>query len=90
MGSFVLPAGTGGIEGSQSGFMEYEPWNEEPSQDCTSLSYTSVVFGAPRTQTVGAGPGTIGKGYEKGVCMGEVDFETETTEEGTKIAFGFQ
>ncbi|KAK2757734.1 hypothetical protein FQN54_004703 [Arachnomyces sp. PD_36] len=90
IGSLEMPEGTGGIEGSESGFVEYKPWSLEPSEDCESLTYTSVVFGAPKTKTVGAGNGTIGKGYEKGVCKGEVDFETETTEEGTRIALGFE
>ncbi|KAJ7660225.1 hypothetical protein DFH06DRAFT_1326356 [Mycena polygramma] len=46
IGSYTLPEGTGGIEGSQEGFVEWYPWNvEEPENHCALLPYQQTVFG---------------------------------------------
>lgn len=89
IGTYTLPAESGGISGSQVGFVEYYPWNGMPSHECSEIITTSVIFGNPTTTTEGAGAGSVSEGYENGDCVGEAGFETEKTEEGTQITVGF-
>ncbi|KAJ6475993.1 hypothetical protein C8R47DRAFT_985571, partial [Mycena vitilis] len=55
IGSYGLPAGTGGIQSSQAGFVEWCPWNSgEPANHCTLLPLQSTTFGIPRTTHAGS------------------------------------
>jgi hypothetical protein len=91
VGSFDLPEGTGNIEGGQSGFVEYFPWNNDTSPDCALLDYTSVIFGAPFTKTEYAGHGMVSVGYEKGnTCPNVANFQSELSNEGVKISLGWE
>ena len=83
----MLPSGTGGLKGSQVGFVEYFPWNMG-SHPCSDLPYTKVTFGVPTTTTDGA-TGTIGDAYEIGDCVGKVDFARNRTPAGDEISVGF-
>lgn len=86
IGSYTLPSGSGGIKGSQVGFVEYYPWNSG-SHSCGDLPKTSVTFGNPRTSA--GSSGSVGKPYEYGDCVGKVDFETTATSEGYETSMGF-
>lgn len=89
IGSWTLPTGTGGIKGSQVGFVEYYPWNDGGNHPCPTLPYTSMVFGVPTTTTSGA-IGSLGDAYEYGDCVGEVAFKTDrTSDQGVEVSVGF-
>ncbi|GIJ97964.1 hypothetical protein Aspvir_000072 [Aspergillus viridinutans] len=88
VGSYTLPSGAGGIKSSQVGFIEYYPWNAG-SHTCASLPYTNVTFGAPTTNTPGAGLGQLNKPYEYGDCVGKVNFNVRTTDQGYQVSVGF-
>ncbi|KAF9505860.1 hypothetical protein BS47DRAFT_1378217 [Hydnum rufescens UP504] len=86
VGSYMLPAGTGGITGSQVGFVEYYPWNAA-THTCSSLPYTWVTFGIPTT--LSGGSGSLGDAYEYGDCVGKVGFQTSRTSLGVQVDVGF-
>lgn len=89
IGTYTLPAESGGITGGQAGFVEYYPWNGMPSHECSEIIKTSVIFGNPTSETEGVGEGSVGEGYESGDCVGEAGFKTQKTSEGTQITVGF-
>ncbi|KAJ7660187.1 hypothetical protein DFH06DRAFT_1089519 [Mycena polygramma] len=79
IGSYTLPAGTGGIEGSQEGFVEWFPWNvEEPADHCALLPYQQTVFGHPITTLEGS-VGTQSVAFEYGDCLGGVAFGSQAS-----------
>ena len=89
IGSWTLPIGTGGIKGSQVGFIEYYLWNDGKDHPCSSLPYTSMVFGVPTTTTSGAN-GSLGNAFEYGNCVGSVAFKTHrTSDQGVAVSVGF-
>ncbi|KAK2766976.1 hypothetical protein FQN54_006293 [Arachnomyces sp. PD_36] len=90
IGTYTIPSGSGGITGSQIGFVEYYPWNSPKPHKCSKLPYTSIVFGSPKTSTEGAGEGSLGGAFEAGDCIGKVGFQTERTSDTVKITVGFQ
>ncbi|KIM79099.1 hypothetical protein PILCRDRAFT_98226 [Piloderma croceum F 1598] len=85
IGSWTLPSGTGGIKGSQVGFVEYYPWNSG-THTCSSLPFTSVTFGVP---TTGGAIGSLGNAYEYGDCVGKVAFKSQRTSQGVQVQVGF-
>lgn len=87
IGSYTLPSGTGGIEGSQVGFVEYYPWNAAGSHSCSDLPKTSVTFGAPSTSS--GNSGSLGEPYEYGDCVGQVAFSTVQSGSGYGVSVGF-
>ena len=91
IGSYTLPAGTQGIAKSQSGFVEYYPWNSgSHSGVCSTLPYTSVVFGVPTTSTQGAA-GSLSDAYEYGDCVGKVGYESHrAAAQGVEVSVGFK
>jgi hypothetical protein len=77
IGSYTVPAGAGGIGGTQVGFVEWYPWNNgEPPNHCARLPYQKTRFGHPRTTHTGS-IGTQGLSYEYGDCVGQVAFHTQ-------------
>ncbi|GLI74641.1 hypothetical protein PoHVEF18_002885 [Penicillium ochrochloron] len=86
VGSYTLPSGSGGIKGSQVGFVEYYPWNSG-THSCRGLPKTSVTFGAPTTSS--GNSGSLGKPYEYGDCVGQVDFSTTQSGTGYEVNVGF-
>lgn len=87
IGSYTLPAGSGGIQGSQVGFVEYYPWNRPGVHSCSALPWTSVTFGAPSTSD--GKSGSLGKPYEYGDCVGQADFSTVQSGTGYEVSIGF-
>ncbi|KAJ7753482.1 hypothetical protein B0H16DRAFT_1834534 [Mycena metata] len=79
IGSYTLPAGVGGIQSSQAGFVEWYPWNGgEPPNHCARLPYQKTLFGHPYTTRLGSvGTQTRSLAYEYGDCVGQVAFKTE-------------
>jgi hypothetical protein len=87
--SWTLPSGTQGIKRSQLGFVEYYPWNDGQSHPCSTLPFTSIVFGVPKTTASGA-IGSLGNAYEYGNCVGQVAFESHrTSDQGVEVSVGF-
>ena len=87
VGSYTLPEGSGGIQGSQVGFVEYYPWNSG-SHTCDQLPWTEVTFGVPTTSS--GGMGSLGDAYEYGDCVGKVDFGTKRVEgDAVNVVVGF-
>ncbi|KAF3386890.1 hypothetical protein F1880_001179 [Penicillium rolfsii] len=86
IGSYTLPSGTGGIKGSQVGFVEYYPWNAG-SHACGDLPKTSVTFGAPISTT--GKSGSLDQPYEYGDCVGQVGFSTMQSGTGYEVTVGF-
>lgn len=87
IGSYTLPSGAGGIEGSQVGFVEYYPWNSAASHSCGDLPKTEVTFGNPTTSA--GNSGSVDKPYEYGDCIGTAGFETVQTDGGYQVTVGF-
>ena len=88
VGSWTLPSGAGGIKSSQVGFVEYYPWNSG-THSCGDLPKVEVTFYNPTSETSGSGSGSVGKPYEYGDCVGEVDFSTTSVSGGYDIKVGF-
>jgi hypothetical protein len=61
IGTYILPSEAGGIQDSEVGFVEYFPWNTDPSLTCADLPSTEGTFYPPTTQSssVGTQEGTI-------------------------------
>ncbi|KAF9018804.1 hypothetical protein BDZ89DRAFT_1094019 [Hymenopellis radicata] len=90
IGSYTLPAGSGGIKSSQQGFVEWYPWNGgEPPNHCARLPYQKTIFGNPRTTHTGS-VGTQSLSYEYGDCVGKVAFHTEKVASGVVNNCGFR
>jgi hypothetical protein len=86
IGSYTLPSGSGGIQGSQMGFVEYYPWNGMSSHQCVDLPRTAVTFGKPVSR---GHAGRLQKAYEYGDCVGKAGFETHYTLGGVEVTVGF-
>lgn len=86
IGSYTLPDGSGGIQGSQVGFVEYYPWNSG-SHSCDELPKTEVTFGVP---TSSGGNGELADAYEYGDCVGKVGYSSKRVEgDAVNIVVGF-
>ncbi|KAK1142373.1 hypothetical protein N8T08_007925 [Aspergillus melleus] len=88
IGSYTLPRGAGGIMDSQVGFVEYYPWNAQPSHTCESLPATNASFWDPISSVEGV-QGSVGKPYEYGDCVGKANFDVQEIEEGYEVSVGF-
>lgn len=66
IGTYTLPSGSGGIQSSQVGFVEYYPWNSNPALTCADIPATDGTFYAPTTQSSSSGAVT-------GTLSGSVD-----------------
>jgi len=89
IGSWTLPHGTGGIKGSQTGFIEYYLWNDGGNHPCSTLPFTSMAFEVPTTTMSGA-TGSVGDAYEYGDCVGRVAFESHRTyDQGVEVSVGY-
>lgn len=67
IGTYTLPSDAGGIQNSQLGFVEYYPWNSDPSLTCADLPSTEGTFYPPTTESssVGAQTGTLSGSVDK-------------------------
>lgn len=88
IGEYTLPDGAGGIKDSQVGFVEYYPWNGQPSHTCDSLPATKGGFGNPSSSAKGV-EGTVGKPYEYGDCEGKAGFKVQQVQSGYMVSVGF-
>ncbi|KAJ5455308.1 hypothetical protein N7475_010429 [Penicillium sp. IBT 31633x] len=82
IGHFTLPSGSGGIQSSQLGFIEYYLGTDA----CGDLPKTQVIFGNPIVPDHTA---SVGEAYEYGDCVGQSAFETHATSDGTEAQCGF-
>lgn len=85
IGSYTLPAGSGNLQGSQGGFVEY--YAGIPS--CAQMPRTDAVFGGPTTTDAGGLGGTSRADYEYSDCVGESGYQAADDGSGTHITRGF-
>ncbi|MFC9328627.1 discoidin domain-containing protein [Kitasatospora sp. NPDC057015] len=85
IGTFKLPSGSGNLNGSHGGFVEY--YRGSPS--CDQLPKIDVVFGAPTTTDAGTHAGTAKANYEYNDCIGTADYTAITEGNGTHITRGW-
>ncbi|KAJ6532216.1 hypothetical protein DFH09DRAFT_1182459 [Mycena vulgaris] len=88
IGSYTLPAGVGGIQNSQAGFVEMYLWNDGRSHACATLPYQKTIFGHPRSTHLGS-IGMQKPAYEYGDCVGKVAFHTQELLRGVENNCGF-
>ena len=70
IGEYILLKGSGGIKGSQVGFVEDYPWNLE-SHIGGGLPHMDVKLVVSSSETGGVRKGTFGHAYEYGGCVGK-------------------
>ncbi|WP_181791190.1 hypothetical protein [Streptomyces phytophilus] len=85
LGSWTLPAGSGNLQGSQLGFVEY--YLGIPS--CAGMPRSDAVFGGPTTTAAGGLAGTAKAEYEYSDCVGESGYRAEPAGTGTHVTRGF-
>ncbi|MEU6840492.1 hypothetical protein ABZ930_01290 [Streptomyces sp. NPDC046716] len=84
LGTWTLPAGSGDLQGSQGGFVEY--YLAVPS--CATMPRTDVVFGGPTSTDAGGLKGSAKANYEYSDCVGEANYAAEPVGTGTHITRG--
>ncbi|MEV0321377.1 hypothetical protein ACIBKX_34145 [Streptomyces sp. NPDC050658] len=85
LGAWTLPAGSGNLQGSQVGFVEY--YAGIPS--CAEMPRTDGVFGGPTSTDAGGLSGTTRASHEYSDCVGESDYHAEDDGSGTHVTRGF-
>ncbi|MGX9229833.1 hypothetical protein ACWV95_33610 [Streptomyces albus] len=85
LGTYTLPAGSGNLQGSQGGFVEY--YLGIPS--CAQMPRSDVVFGGPTSTDAGGLRGTSRANYEYSDCVGESGYHAENAGSGTHVTRGF-
>jgi hypothetical protein len=85
LGTWTLPAGSGNLQGSQGGFVEY--YAGIPS--CAQMPRTDVVFEGPTSTDGGGLSGTSRANYEYSDCVGESNYQAENDGAGTHVTRGF-
>lgn len=85
IGTYTLPAGSGNLQGSQGGFVEY--YAGIPS--CAQMPRTDAVFGGPTTTDAGGLGGTARADYEYSDCVGQSGYQAVDDGSGTHITRGF-
>ncbi|MFJ7962444.1 hypothetical protein [Streptomyces sp. NPDC096324] len=85
IGTYRVPSGSGNLQASQVGFVEY--YLGVPS--CSTIPRSDVVFGGPTTTDAGGLSGTSKAVYEYGACVGSSNFHAEQVGSGTHITRGY-
>lgn len=93
IGTYTLPAGTGGIQSSQVGFLEYYLFNvanADKNGECGTMPRADVTFGPPTTTTSDSGVGELGEPWAYGGCEEESNFKSTPVEGGAyRVTVGF-
>ncbi|KHN93931.1 uncharacterized protein MAM_08186 [Metarhizium album ARSEF 1941] len=89
VGTYTLPSGAGGIKSSQSGFVEYFPWNGGGAPNCAELPKFKADMYQPQSKTCGAGTGSMKNIHQYGKCKGKVNFSSKGVPSGFEIEVGF-
>lgn len=85
LGTYSLPSGSGNLQGSQGGFVEY--YLGIPS--CAEMPKSDAVFGGPTSTDAGGLSGTSRANYEYSDCVGESGYKAEDDGSGTHVTRGF-
>ncbi|OEV05604.1 hypothetical protein AN216_02815 [Streptomyces oceani] len=85
LGTYTLPEGSGNLQGSQGGFVEY--YLGIPS--CAEMPRSDVVFGGPTSTDAGGLSGASRANYEYSDCVGEANYQAERNGRGTHVTRGF-
>lgn len=86
LGTYTLPAGSGNLQGSQGGFVEY--YAGIPS--CAEMPRSDGVFGGPTSTDAGGLSGTSRANYEYSDCVGESNYQAQDDGTGTHVTRGFR
>ncbi|GGU47070.1 hypothetical protein GCM10010211_08530 [Streptomyces albospinus] len=85
IGTYSQPAGSGNIQGSQGGFVEY--YAGVPS--CSTMPRADAVFGGPTTTDAGGLSGGTKANYEYGDCVGRSNYHAVNGGTGTHVTRGY-
>ncbi|EYE99202.1 uncharacterized protein EURHEDRAFT_408467 [Aspergillus ruber CBS 135680] len=93
IGSYTLPAGSGGVGSSQAGFVEYFLFNVEDAEEkgeCGKVPRADVTFWPPRTNTSRFGVGELSEPHAYSGCEEEGNFKTtQVNGGGYRITVGY-
>ncbi|WP_218108494.1 RICIN domain-containing protein, partial [Actinacidiphila rubida] len=85
IGTYTVPAGSGNLQGSQGGFVEY--YLGIPS--CATMPRSDAVFGGPTSTDAGGLSGTSTADYEYSDCVGQSGYQAQQVGSGTHVTRGF-
>ncbi|MCK8676972.1 RICIN domain-containing protein [Streptomyces lichenis] len=85
IGQYKVPAGSGGLKGSQGGFVEYYLG----IGSCSTMPRSDAVFGGPTSTDAGGRTGTSKANYEYSNCVGQANYQAEQVGSGTHVTRGF-
>ena len=85
IGTYTVPSGSGNLQGSQGGFVEY--YLGVPS--CATMPRSDVVFGGPTTTDAGGLTGTSTANYEYSDCVGQSNYQATQVGNGTHVTRGW-
>lgn len=85
IGSYTVPAGSGSIEPSQGGFVEYYAG----VASCSTMPRSDVIFGGPTSTASGGLSGTSRANYEYSDCVGESNYQAQQVGNGTHVTRGY-
>lgn len=83
IGSYVLPANSGNLRASQSGFVE-----NYNTKSCATVPRIDVSVGAPTTSS--GLSGNSSKAHEYGDCLGQANYASSAEGNGLRIQRGWQ
>lgn len=87
VGLFTLPSKAGGITTSNTGFVEYFPWNSGGDKSCDSLPYFQAAFGNPWSSELGQ-EGIVKKPTQSGDCSDKTGFTVKAIKNGYVVSNG--
>ena len=85
IGTYSVPAGSGNLQGSQGGFVEY--YLGIPS--CATMPRSDALFGGPTSTDAGGLSGTSTANYEYSDCVGQSNYQAQQVGSGTHVTRGF-
>ena len=85
IGTYTVPAGSGDLQGSQGGFVEY--YLGVPS--CSTMPRADGVFGGPTSTDAGGLSGTSTANYEYSDCVGQANYQAVQVGNGTHVTRGW-
>jgi Ricin-type beta-trefoil lectin domain len=85
IGTYTVPSGSGNLQGSQGGFVEY--YLGIPS--CDTMPRSDALFGGPSSTDAGGLGGTSTANYEYSDCVGQSGYQATQVGNGTHVTRGF-
>ncbi len=85
IGSYTVPAGSGNLQSSQGGFVEYYLG----ITSCSTMPRSDAEFGGPTSTDAGGLSGTSSANYEYSDCVGQGNYQAQQVGNGTHVTRGF-